>query len=180
MTAAEPTTPARHDARDWTVVITEGCAECGFPADFDRLGTADFLRASTPRLAAGIPATRSDVRQRPDPLTWSPLEYAGHILGVAEVFTARIERMLTEDDPVFADWDGEQAAVADNYNAQDPTEVTRRYAQIIDRAAAAYDALTAEQWDRPGRRSDGKAFTVATFTAYFRHEIEHHLHDLGA
>ncbi|WP_026926406.1 DinB family protein [Granulicoccus phenolivorans] len=183
MTDPEATTPARHDAKDWTVVISDGCAECGFDADFERAGTGAFLRASIERLAGALrrdDLRPDDLRRRPALGIWSPLEYAGHILGVAEVFTARVERMLTEDDPVFADWDGEAAAVADNYNGQDPAEVARRFAAVAARAADRYDTVAPDQWDRPARRSDGMVFTLATFTAYFRHEIEHHLHDLGA
>jgi hypothetical protein len=34
-----------------------------------------------------------------------------------------------------------------------------------------------EQWERRGRRSDGAAFTVATFGRYMIHDPEHHLFD---
>lgn len=35
--------------------------------------------------------------------------------------------------------------------------------------------MTGEQWARTGRRGDGKDFTVASFAAYFLHDVEHHL-----
>ena len=40
--------------------------------------------------------------------------------------------------------------------------------------------LTDDQWDRTGRRSNGSVFTVRTLAAYFLHDVEHHLHDVGA
>jgi len=43
--------------------------------------------------------------------------------------------------------------------------------------AAAFDAITPEQWERTGRRSDGANFTVETFARYFIHDPIHHLYD---
>jgi len=44
--------------------------------------------------------------------------------------------------------------------------------------AVAFDAVTDDQWARPGRRSDGVSFTVETFAKYFIHDPVHHLHDV--
>ena len=41
------------------------------------------------------------------------------------------------------------------------------------------DAVQPEQLDRPGRRSDGAGFTVASFSRYFIHDPLHHLVDVG-
>ena len=35
-----------------------------------------------------------------------------------------------------------------------------------------------DEWDRTGFRSDGAAFTVATFARYLVHDPIHHLHDV--
>jgi hypothetical protein len=45
--------------------------------------------------------------------------------------------------------------------------------------AGEFDAVEPCQWARPGRRSNGSAFTVATFAVYFLHDIEHHVYDIG-
>jgi len=45
-------------------------------------------------------------------------------------------------------------------------------------AAVRFDRVHGEQWERPGRRSDGAHFTVATFARYFIHDPIHHLHDV--
>jgi len=37
---------------------------------------------------------------------------------------------------------------------------------------------TAEQWERPGRRSHGAHFTVASFARYLVHDPVHHLADV--
>ena len=45
-------------------------------------------------------------------------------------------------------------------------------------AGRAFAAVSADQWLRPGRRSDGASFTVETFARYFMHDPIHHLHDV--
>ncbi len=41
-------------------------------------------------------------------------------------------------------------------------------------------AVRDDQWDLRGTRSNGSKFTVATLGIYLVHDIEHHLHDVGA
>jgi hypothetical protein len=38
--------------------------------------------------------------------------------------------------------------------------------------------VTREEYERPGRRSNGSVFTVETLGVYFLHDIEHHVHDV--
>jgi hypothetical protein len=40
--------------------------------------------------------------------------------------------------------------------------------------------VTPDQFERPGRRSNGSVFTVRTLGQYFAHDLAHHLHDVGA
>jgi hypothetical protein len=44
--------------------------------------------------------------------------------------------------------------------------------------AAAFEHVEGAQWDRPGRRSDGASFTVASFARYLIHDPVHHLYDV--
>jgi hypothetical protein len=45
--------------------------------------------------------------------------------------------------------------------------------------ADRYAAVTDEQWERTGLRSNGSVFTVATLGTYCAHDVVHHLHDVG-
>jgi hypothetical protein len=162
--------------RDWTFVITEGCQECGF--------APQSPPTTGPRLLATLPtwqqALRSnDVRRRPDPLTWSALEYGCHVRDTCRIFRARLELMLTEDDPRFANWDQNATATESDYAGQDPAAVLRDLLAEAQATAAAFDSVTEDQWPRPGRRSNGSRFTVATFAVYFLHDVEHHVHDIS-
>jgi len=87
--------------------------------------------------------------------------------------------MLAEDDPLFANWDQDATAIERQYDRQDPTEVAQELAIETRAIAAAFETVQADLWDRPGRRSNGSMFTVATLAIYFLHDIEHHVHDIS-
>jgi len=89
------------DDKDWTWTLDRSCPDCGFdtaavpPADIGRLVTA-YTAPWTHVLA------RQGVATRPDPSTWSPLEYACHVRDVCELFADRVQLMLDEDGARFA------------------------------------------------------------------------------
>lgn len=166
------------DDKDWTVVITHGCAECGFDPRFDVTTTGALIRETIPFWSAVL--RRDDVRRRPRPTTWSPLEYACHVRDVCRVFSERLELMLTDDDARFANWDQDRAAEAGRYAEQDPAQVAQEYASAAQSLAVAFDEVSGEQWQRRGTRSNGAHFTVATFAVYLIHDLLHHQGDVAA
>lgn len=173
---SEPSAPPPED-RDWTYVIMEGCTECGF-TPFDATLAADRLRASVPRWRAALSADSATTR--PAPLTWSPLEYGCHVRDVNATMGHRLELMLDHDGALFENWDQDATAVEDRYWAQDPGTVANELAVEAERAASTLDSVSGEAWLRRGTRSNGSQFTVETLAVYFLHDVEHHLHDVGA
>ena len=171
----EPAAIAPED-KDWTYVITGGCPECGFDPDFDVTRTGDRLRATVPVWAQRL--ARPDATTRPSPQVWSPAEYACHVRDVCALFLERLQLMLSQDDPTFANWDQDATAVEQRYHAADPAVVAAQYAERAERIAAAFDAVSGPAWQRPGRRSNGSLFTVETFARYLLHDIEHHVWDV--
>jgi hypothetical protein len=165
------------DTKDWTWVLEERCGECGL--DTRALRPAD-VSAVIRRAAATFVGvlTDGDPRRRPAPSVWSPLEYACHVRDVCRRFDARLRLLLVLDDPQFANWDQDAAAVEDGYAEQDPARVARELADAAERLAAAIDAVPDSAWNRPGTRSDGAVFTVTTLTRYAAHEVAHHIHDV--
>ncbi len=117
-------------------------------------------------------------RVRPGPLVWSPLEYACHVRDVCEVFGARLDLILTQEGPRFANWDQDATAVQSRYDEQDPAVVAQELAERAEVLARAYATMPPESWDRPGYRSDGSAFTVLTLGRYLLHDVEHHVYDV--
>ncbi|HEY5879773.1 MAG TPA: DinB family protein [Nakamurella sp.] len=166
------------DTKDWTWVIERPCPECGF--DASSLSLADVPAAIRANAAAWPDVlARPDVRHRPDPGTWSPLEYGCHVRDTCRVFGDRLDLMISRDEPLFPNWDQDASAVESRYADQDPTEVAADLQRAAAGLAAAFEAVRGEQWQRPGRRSDGSVFTVETLARYFVHDPVHHLHDVG-
>lgn len=171
--------PADPDAKDWTWVLRERCAECGFAGtDVTGPDLAGTIHDLVPRWRAAL--NRLDVRARPARGVWSPLEYGAHVRDVHRVFDERLRLMLEQDDPQFPDWDQDAAAAADRYDLQDPGRVADELADAAAALAARFQSVRPGQWDRPGRRSNGSSFTVATLGQYFLHDVVHHLHDVRA
>jgi hypothetical protein len=166
------------DTKDWTWVLAERCPECGLAAgDVDPTAIGARTRADLTRWTAVL--SRTDARDRPAPTTWSPSEYACHVRDVYVLFRERLELMLTEDDPQFANWNQDETAIADDYASQDPVTVAAQLVPAGEALAEAFDSVPADAWDRTGRRDDGSKFTVATFGQYFLHDVVHHLHDVN-
>jgi DinB superfamily len=164
------------DTKDWTWVLGRPCPECG-------LDTRSFAREEIPAMiranaaAWHAPLTAPDAADRPRPDIWSPLEYGCHVRDVFRLYDYRLGLMLTQDDPLYPNWDQDDAAVTGDYGSQDPAGVAAELAEAADAVAGHFTAVTTDQWLRPGRRSDGASFTVETFARYFIHDPIHHLHD---
>ena len=61
---------------------------------------------------------------------------------------------------------------------RDPATVADELAAAAEAIATRFGTVSAAQWDRLGRRSDGAVFTVETFARYFVHDPVHHLYDV--
>jgi hypothetical protein len=166
------------DDKDWTWVLDRPCPECGFGAASIGVGEVpDLIRANARRWVAEV-LPRSDVHERPEESTWSPLEYACHVRDVFRLYSTRLQLMLDVDDPTFANWDQDDTAVADRYSEQDPTMVGVELAAAAELLAEQFAAVPDDQWSRTGTRSDGVHFTIDSFARYFVHDPIHHLHDV--
>lgn len=193
--------PMAPDTKDWTWTTQRRCAECGY--DASTVAAAD-LGELIPALTAPWQdvLARADVRERPEPTTWSPLEYAAHVHEVLDVFAGRFELVLAKDDPILPNWDQDAASIEGDYASQDPARIA---AEIPGRAAvllailARYDAAERPEgvqdldenageacetfinlWGRGAQRSDGAQFTALSLVRYLVHDLAHHLHDVGA
>jgi hypothetical protein len=176
--ATDPDEPdIEPDTKDWTWVLERPCPECGYDADaVGRTEVADRLRANAEAWPRALGAPRAT--DRPDPQTWSTLEYACHVRDVHRVFAGRLQAMLAEDDPAFDNWDQDEAAVTGGYRAQQPEPVAAELGEAAAAVADRYAAVRDDQWQRPGRRSNGSVFTVDTLARYHLHDVEHHLADV--
>jgi hypothetical protein len=166
------------DTKDWTWVIERACDACGWDPERVRPEqVAELLHENTRSWYALL--ADADFAVRPAPHVWSRLEYACHVRDVHKVFTDRVRRMLSEDNPTFERWDQDATAAEEEYGLQDPAEVGTELVEQAAEAAAVYDSVSGEQWQRPGRRSDNVSFTVEAMGRYHLHEVVHHLWDVS-
>lgn len=160
-------------------MLGKPCPECGFDAQsFPREDVGAMIRANASawrELLVGRP----DVRVRPRPDIWSPLEYGCHVRDVFRVFAVRLDLMLTVDDPLYENWDQDATAVEKRYAEQDPAVVAGELDEVAAKLADDFDAVHGDQWERTGNRTDGARFTVVSFARYLIHDPIHHLHDAG-
>ena len=166
------------DTKDWTWVLRRPCPECGLDT---RDVAAGAVAAMTRANAAAWPEVltqAADVRQRPSPEKWSPLEYGCHVRDTLRLYDERLQLMLTQEGPLFPNWDQDVTAVAERYGEQDPAMVAAEIPVAAETLARRFDSLSAQQWQRTGHRSDGAHFTVETFARYFVHDPVHHLFDV--
>lgn len=167
------------DTKDWTWVLDRPCPDCGFDAATVAAGDVAALVDENAARWRDLQRAGRLVAERPDPFTWSPLEYTCHVRDVYRRYHERIELMLVQDDPLFPNWDQDASAVSERYNEQDPALVVDDLGRAAGALASLLRGLKGSEWDRPGRRSDGASFTVDTIVRYMVHDPIHHLWDVG-
>ena len=165
------------DTKDWTWVLGRACPECGLDTQsFAREEIPAMIRANAIAWRAPLSAAGAAERSAPD--RWSSLEYGCHVRDVFRLYDYRLGLMLTEDDPLYPNWDQDETALDEQYFAQDPAVVADELVTAADALADHFAAVSGDEWLRPGRRSDGASFTVETFGRYFIHDPVHHLYDV--
>jgi hypothetical protein len=174
--SAPPTVPP--DDKDWTWVLSASCPACGF--DASATPAADALEHMRRAIATVLTALDGpDARQRPDPQVWSPVEYACHVRDMCRVFGARLALMRATTDPLFASWDQDETALAERYWEQTPDTVAAELREESDRLLADFATVDGEEWQRPGRRTDGSLFTIDSLARYMAHDAIHHAWDVS-
>lgn len=161
-------------------MLDRPCPECGFDSStLPREQIVALIEANGrawPSLLEGSPPL---LRQRAPDDQWSVLEYACHVRDVFQRYDERLQLMLGQENPIFANWDQDRSAVDDRYNEQDPGVVATQIVVAADRLGVSFRSVTGKSWERRGRRSDGAQFTVDSFGRYMIHDPIHHLHDVG-
>ena len=173
----EPMAPEPDD-KDWTFVLGQPCPDCGFDAAaVDRTEIPALVRSSATAFQTSL--SLPGAATRPSPQIWSPHEYGCHVRDVCRIFAERLARMRDEDDPLFANWDQDATALEDRYWAQDPARVSGELTESSAAIAEAFAGIADDEWQRPGRRSNGSVFTVESLGRYFVHDLVHHVADIS-
>lgn len=167
------------DDKNWTWVLEKPCPECGFDAStFPHENVAAGIRENAGSWPLFLGSPGCAIRSSED--RWSTLEYACHVRDVFVLFDKRLMLMLEQDDPLFENWDQDKTAIEDRYGEQDPARVASELQSAASALARRFDSVPADAWARKGRRSDGSAFTIDSFSRYLLHDPVHHLWDVTA
>ena len=155
---------------------------CGF--DLDTVTAPDAVVAirSYPRrfraLVSGWDDDDADalVRRRPDPSTWSAIEYVGHVADVFDLYAGRIEQVLVHDRPRLASFD--QDAAVEAHAGAPVDDVVGRLQAGAERLAKVLSDVPGDGWERTGIRGDGEERSVLWMARQSVHEAHHHLRDV--
>ncbi|MGH9263153.1 MAG: DinB family protein [Acidimicrobiales bacterium] len=116
-------------------------------------------------------------RRRPDPRTWSALEYTAHVADMLDHLGPAVRRIVYEDKPSITFFDNDERAVAKGYNELERAEVLGWLDLACGELASVLENVPADDWTRTGLLDAGErdALTVARNGV---HEGSHHLRDV--
>lgn len=167
------------DDKDWTWVLDRVCPECQVDVrSFPREELGSRLRENAAEWVGLLAGDPDEVASRTEPTRWSTLEYACHVRDVFDLYSYRLGLMLNEDGPSYPNWDQDETALEKAYHLADSSVVAEEVSVAAEKLASEFDAVTGDQWERTGFRSDGASFTVESFGRYFLHDPVHHLADV--
>lgn len=151
--------------------VHERCEACGFDGgEFSDEALLDSLRLLGDRWREQLAAAGEHLRTRPEPSTWSAIEYAAHSRDITSLHVYGVEQALTGAEPSFpAIGDDAIEAAAAAYGDSDPDEVLDALAHAATRLAQLADDAGEHTWTR--------GLTVGENRSDVRRLLEHALHD---
>jgi len=167
------------ETKSWAWVNERACSQCGFDASSTHTQEiAGLIRANMTAWPLLFARAGARVTTRPDPATWSALEYGCHVRDVYELMSYRFDRLRREEHPEFEEWHPDDRAAAGDYARQNPDDVIARLLENGARLAGIAESMSEADWARRGSRADGLEFTAGWLSTYLTHDVAHHVHDV--
>jgi hypothetical protein len=130
------------------------------------------------RAAVGA-AGDSRIRVRASDDRFSLVEHAWHLADLEEEgFSVRIERLITENDPLLADFAGDVLAEQRRYIEQAIAPALERFARARTANINRLASLTPQQLERTGTQDGVGRITLARIPAMMLGHDRSHAHDL--
>jgi DinB superfamily len=172
----------RGEGWQWARAQTDQCPQCGLQPgamDHGSLGGQLLELAGSWRTFL-LAADDASVRTNPAPGLFSPMQYGAHVRDIQRVYGDRILLMLTEENPVFAQFNPDEDAW-NGYNQLDRGVLADNIEEQAQRLGGILQGLEPDDWSRTMTRDGGSdgvyEFTVAGLASYAVHESHHHLLD---
>jgi hypothetical protein len=164
------------------MAVSWTCPECGLV--YDSISPQDAIQAlrSFPRRYREVigPFVDDDevLRRKPDPQTWSALEYTAHVADVFDSLTPDIVKMVQQDDPRLPDpWNPDERADVGRYNEMEPEAALEWLQRAATQSADTIANFSPEDWSRTGEFDFGRREVIDTVRNLV-HEGVHHLRDV--
>jgi hypothetical protein len=148
------------------------CSACGFDgAAYDDTALVDCIIGLGSRWRALLSDAGSELRVRPEPETWSAIEYAAHSRDITALHVFGVEQALTRNEPALPAIDGDALieTAAATYGDEDPDAVSDQ----LDREARRLGGLAADA----GAANWSREITIGDDRMSVRWMLEHALHD---
>jgi len=153
------------------------CPECGFALDAP-LGISTEIVGAVGEWVQ--PRLGQTANLRPDPATWSVVEYLCHLRDAVEFYRLRIEAIVTSrEPPQLTPWDPDQAAVDGRYSTSDPRAAYEQAIQAGELLRSHLESMADAQVSKTGIGVDGGSRGVPELAARAAHEVVHHGLDIA-
>ncbi len=156
------------------------CDQCGmhYADHTGGASLADVTTASAERWRRTVSRmAEPQLRERPDPGTWSVVEYGGHIADVLSWMVDALERMREEHEPTIEFFDPDRRAEEATYRDRDLAPLTDDVDRAADTLAVLLQGITDAEWDRTATFPWGER-DVLDMARNAAHEAVHHLWDV--
>lgn len=105
---------------------------------------------------------------------WGVIENLGHLRDWEEIYLARVQTMLAEDNPQLPEYDDQLWEIEHDYRGQDPAKVLERLRGLRQQLVAVLHTVPAEAWTRTGQIGAQANVTLEEIVRGIRrHDIEH-------
>jgi hypothetical protein len=157
----------------------EHCEQCAFDGGrYDGPTLLAAIRDLGPRWRALLTGAGERLRVRPEPETWSALEYAAHSRDITALHVFGVEQALTGAEPTFPAIDpGLADSTAANYNSESVDAVLDALDEHACRLASVADDAGEGAWSRGITLGDDRS-DVRWLLEHALHDSTHHLQDV--
>ena len=158
----------------------EHCDACGFDGSvYDDASLVAAIDGLPSRWRTLLFAAGPVLRIRPEPRTWSAIEYAAHSRDVTALHVFGVEQALTEDEPVFPAIDGDALieTSAATYGAEDVDDVVEQLDREVRRLRDVATKATGSAWERGITIGDSRS-TIRRLLEHALHDSLHHIDDV--